>query len=38
MKASQKLGSIMGSGGLIVMDDHELHAGRGEILHGILHG
>jgi bidirectional [NiFe] hydrogenase diaphorase subunit len=31
------VGSIMGSGGLIVMDDHQ-HGGRGALLHGVLHG
>ncbi len=33
-----KLGSIMGSGGMIVMDDTTQHGGCGAVLHGILHG
>ena len=32
-----QVGSIMGSGGMIVMDESLLHGGCGEILHGILH-
>jgi NADH:ubiquinone oxidoreductase subunit F (NADH-binding) len=37
MNAVQKR-SIMGSGGLIVMDDTSCHGGRSALLHGILHG
>ena len=33
-----KLGSIMGSGGMIVMDRSHEHGGDGAVLHGILHG
>ena len=33
-----KLGSIMGSGGMIVMDETLLHGGCGPVLHGVLHG
>ena len=33
-----KLGSIMGSGGMIVMDRHDEHGGDRAVLHGILHG
>ena len=33
-----KLGSIMGSGGMIVMDETHEHGGRGALLHGVLHG
>ena len=34
----QKVGSIMGSGGMIVMDQDTNMVGRGEVLHGILQG
>ena len=33
-----KLGSIMGSGGMIVMDRNHQHGGDRALLHGILHG
>ena len=33
-----KLGSIMGSGGMIVMDETTQHGGRRAVLHGVLHG
>ena len=33
-----QLGSIMGSGGMIVMDQDDEHGGRGPLLHGVLHG
>ncbi len=32
----QQVGSIMGSGGLIVMDETSLHGRRGRLLHGVL--
>ena len=31
----KKVGAMMGSGGLVVMDDGNLHGGRGEVLHGL---
>jgi hypothetical protein len=33
-----KLGSIMGSGGMIVMDEDHQHGRCGPLLHGVLHG
>ena len=37
-ESSSRLGAIMGSGGMIVMDERDVHGGHGPFLHGVHPG